>query len=140
MNIVEAVDATPGMYGGRGRYGDDVPALLGKLYDGKKEGIIVSELSDANHQRNKARDVYADPVEGAYYQDLNTVRQVIDGYTGSKLANALQVRPNDGHRNSYNRDPRGRVYIRPSGADAKIINQDMRDISPIVGQLFDYEY
>ena len=140
VNIRGVVSEAPGLWGGRGRYGEDMDPMLGKLYDGSKDAIIVTELSNKNHARNRYGDVHADPLVGAYYQDMRTAQDIIEGYTGQELADALQVRPNDGHRNSRNRDPRGRVYIEPNADDNKIINQEFRKVAPITGQLFDYEY
>ena len=133
-SIRQIVDNDMSLNGGTWR-GQVQDPLLGKLYS-DKDGIIVTELSDRRHQRNKNNDVNADPVNNAYYQDMDTVRSVIEGYTGDELAKALQVRPNRGA--GKDKTPRGRVYVEPQGRDVQIVNRDMRSISPLVEQLYDY--
>jgi hypothetical protein len=138
MGIVDIVNKIPSFSGGRNRRGGKQhnPGE-GKVLSSKK-GIIVTELSNEDHQRNKSKDIHADPIIGAYYQDLDRVYDAVQSLKGNDLISALQVRPNDGHRNAANREPRGRVYIEPPSSMSNQINRDFRDITPLAQQLFDY--
>ena len=58
-------------------------------------------------------------------------------YRRRELAKGLQVRPNYG--NSQRGHGRGRVYITPKRSTQRQYTTDLRKVSPLVEQLFDYK-
>lgn len=127
---------------------NDVMGILGKRLEGqrfggkgldeKKKAVMLTVLSDDDHQYNKInKDVKAVPVQGALWQNLDAFRDTIPNITGSELARGLQVRPNYG--NSQRGHGRGRVYITPKRSTQRQYTTDLRKVSPLVEQLFDYK-
>ena len=125
--------------GGTNRYGDVMPdPVTGKLFDTDKKAVMLTVLSDDDHQYNKVnRDTMPVPVLGAYWQDLNALRKIEPNITGRELSSGLQVRPNYG--NNQNGEGRGRVYITPSRKNAQAFTDDLRVTDPRVEQLFEYK-
>ena len=112
--------------------------MLGKVFDTKKDGILLTVLSDKHHQINKNNfDSTPVPVQSALYQDLKGLRQVMGDITGKELSSGLQVRPNYG--NNRNGEARGRVYVTPSPKTAQQFTTDLAVMRPSVRQLFDYK-
>lgn len=118
--------------------GEVQPPMEGKVLDKSKDGILLTILSDKDHELNKqVRDTIPVPVQGALYQDLNGMRRTLGDITGRELSRGLQVRPNYG--NNRNGEARGRVYVTPSPKRAQEFTVDMSQIQPRVAQLFDYK-
>lgn len=128
-NIEDVMGILSGRLGGQ-KYG-------GKGLDESKEAVMLTVLSNDDHQYNKVnKDVKAVPVQGALWQDLTKFRDTMPTVTGGELIRGLQVRPNYG--NSQQGHSRGRVYITPSIRNQRSYTTDLRKISPLVEQLFDY--
>ena len=109
----------------------------GKGLDESKEAVMLTVLSDEDHQYNKInKDVKAVPIQGALWQNLDRFREIMPTITGRELSQGLQVRPNYG--NSQGGHSRGRVYITPKRSTRAKYTTDLRQVSPLVEQLFDY--
>ena len=122
-----------GTYNGR-----RVRPMKGKAFDNDKQAIMLTVLSDKDHQMNKDNyDTIPVPVQGAYWQNLEAFRRILPEINGRELSSGLQVRPNYG--NNRDGEARGRVYITPSRKSAQQFTSDLAIADPRVRQLFDYE-
>jgi len=124
--------------GGVNRYGNVIPQpIIGKAMQDDKDAILLTVLSDRDHQMNKNKDSVPVPIQGAVYQDLKAMRQTLGDITGEELSGGLQVRPNYG--NNRDGESRGRVYVTPSPSRAKEFTQDLAQLTPRIRQVFDYK-
>lgn len=136
-NIMDVIKIAGNRLDG-GRYNRD--PLPGKVLDESKDAILLTVLSDKNHQLNSRRnmnDTVPVPVQGALLQDLKGVRNIISDIKGEELSKGLQVRPNNGPRGDG--EPRGRVYVTPNPEDIKRTTIDLAAREPRIRQLFDYK-
>lgn len=118
--------------------GERQAPIKGKAFDTDKDAVMLTVLSNEDHQYNKDNfDSMPVPVVGAYWQDLNGMRNQLGNITGRELSSGLQVRPNYG--NNRDGEARGRVYITPSRKNAEAFTSDLRVTDPRVEQLFEYK-
>jgi hypothetical protein len=122
-----------GTYSGRRQ-----PPIKGKAFDTDKDAVMLTVLSDKDHEYNKVhRDTMPVPVQGVMWQNMNALREVMPTITGRELSSGLQVRPNYG--NNRDGEARGRISITPGRRKAQQITNDLRVTEPRIEQLFDYK-
>ena len=135
--IEEVLRIAEGRLDGGTYSGRRVKPMKGKAFDEDKQAVLLTVLSDADHEYNKKnRDTMPVPVQGAYWQSLDVFREILPEITGRELSSGLQVRPNYG--NNRDGEARGRVYITPSRKTASKYTSDLGKLDPRVQQLYDY--